>query len=746
MLNKLRINGCRGIIAAALLGILLLAVTLQADNDAIFKGRAIDIETNQPVANAVIEIPDLNISVGADNNGDFAVSGLKAGEYKLRASRIGYHETLVNISFEPKSNREFAIYMFPRALDASPVIVTGEHTHTKFEELNEISNTLKGLELQKELGLTLASTLKNETGMAMRSMGPAPARPVIRGLGGDRVLISEDGNKTTDLSATSPDHAVTIEPFTSDRMEVIRGPRVLLHTSTTIGGVVNVIRHEIPHDRHDNIFGTLGAYGESANRGGLGSAVVNVPFDNISLRGEYSRRVASDVNTPEGELDNSNSDDFDAAIGGSLFHKHGFIGGSYRHFELDYGVPGGFVGAHPQGVDITMLKRQLNLKSRLEIESDRIDYIDVQVSRAFYRHKEFESNGSIGAEFRIINYLGRLNIVHRNLGIFDNGTAGLSFEYRDYEIGGFVFNPPTQSLNLSAYMHESLEFNRFSIELAGRYNYDRIEPEFEDPDADIGHIRERSFNTWSLSFSALYDLGQEFYVGGNISKSSRVPTIEELFSSGPHLAAYSYETGNPDLSDESGLGTELFAYYTGEQFHLNATAFYNDLNDYIIPRNTGEINYATFLPIYASEGVSALIYGLEAQMMIAFAGNFELNLNASYTRGEFAEDNSPLPQIPPLKGLIELKYATSRLTIGTSAVLADDQDRVDDFEQPTAGYIVYNAFAQYLISSGNMIHTISLNFDNILDTAYRNHLSRIKSILPEAGQSLRLTYKLFFDL
>jgi iron complex outermembrane receptor protein len=268
----------------------------------------------------------------------------------------------------------------------------------------------------------------------------------------------------------------------------------------------------------------------------------------------------------------------------------------------------------------------------------------------------------------------------------------------------------------------------------------------EKPDAKIGHIRQRIFNTYSLSFSAVYELTKIVYIGANVSKSSRVPTIEELYSEGPHLAAYSYEIGNPDLEDEGGYGAELFVYHKFSDLYFNLNLFLNDLSYYIIPRNTGEINYQTLLPIYKTFGVPAQFYGIENKIDWNLAKAIRLSSVFSYTHGEFKDTNSPLPQIPPFKGNIELMYFNNTYSFGANVDWAASQERVDEYEQRTDGYIVLNLFGQYSLTTNSLIHNFTLNIENVLDTEYRNHLSRIKSVLPEPGRNFRLTYKLYFSL
>ena len=406
--------------------------------------------------NAVIKISEKDSYLTTNVDGTFSIPKLEEGIYTFEISHLAYDKSIITVLYSENSEKNLIIYLTPKSIEINQVVVSTGKSKSIFDDLNELSNVLKGRELEKDMGQTLASTLKNETGLAIRSMGPAPARPVIRGLGSDRVLISEDGNKTTDLSASSPDHAVTIEPFSLKRIEVLRGPKVLLKTPTTIGGVVNVIRNEIPEEYHEHFYGMAGLYGESANKGYLGSVVIDVPYNNFIFRSEASKKNSEDLETPVGVLKNSYAENLNYSFGGSYFTNFGFIGASFRDFELDYGVPGGFIGAHPNGVDIEMFRRQYNFRTNVKFKSSTLDELDIHFSNVLYRHKEFESSGKIGSEFRIINNIGHADLNHNKFSIFNSGTVGTSFELSDFTIGGFVFTPPTKSINISAYFYETV--------------------------------------------------------------------------------------------------------------------------------------------------------------------------------------------------------------------------------------------------------------------------------------------------
>ncbi|MFH0736195.1 MAG: TonB-dependent receptor [bacterium] len=717
----------------------ILANTLNA-----FSGLVYDGELNKPISNVVVLLIEKDIYTVSDENGKFEFKNIETGEYKIKFLHIAFKEKITTFVLTGQNKSSLIVFLVPNIIEFAPIVISSKNNTNTFEDLYELSNVLKGKELEKDLGITLASTLKNETGIAMRTMGPAPARPVIRGLSGDRVFLSEDGIKTNDMSSTSPDHAVTIEPFTIEKIEVLRGPRVLLFTSTTIGGIVNVVRNEIPEVLHNKIYGTAGVYGETTNRCYLGSLTTQIPLDPLSLYLEFSHRDAKNINTPVGELKNSFSNNTNYAFGLSYINSKLITGVSFRKYNLEYGIPGGFIGAHPFGVNIKLARKQLNFKTTYLFNLD--ERLKFDFSYAAYKHDEYEHNGLVGAEFKVVNYMGNIHYLHNNLWIFNKGEFGIEAKYNDFNVGGYVFTSPTKSSSVSSYIYESFDYGGFSFELAGRINYDKINPKYEGKSTNIGIIKSREFGTYSLSLSSLYRLSDVVFFGANISKSSRVPTTEELYSQGPHLAAYSYEIGNPNLESEKGYGSEIFVYHKFEDLFFNITFFRNDLSYYIIARNTGSINYSTFLPIYESSGVKALFYGYEIQSDIKINNNLSLSVSSSYTIGKFKNTDKYLPQIPPIKGFLEIKYSNKNFQIGLNAEFAGKQNKVDLFENPTNGYTVINGNINYSFELQEMVNSFWFSAENIFNKEYRNHLSRVKVIMPEAGRNFRLTYRLYFHI
>ncbi len=724
--------------------VITLSIQAQSGRGKMLTGKVIDSYTKEAVSAASVSVVESGKGMITDATGEFNLMLPVDKVVHLNISHIGYYDYTLEIREQKDTLISLAVYLVPKNIELETVLVTGNHTHSKFEEISNLNGLVEGVDLQKNLGLTLASTLKNETGIAIRSMGPAPARPVFRGLGGDRILFTEDGARTSDLSATSPDHALTIEPFSITRADVIRGPRTLLFSPVTIGGVINVVRHDIPVEAHNGLSASVGSFYESANNGALLGANAEYGYGSIVLKGSMTTRSTGDLYTPGGILKNSFSKITGLGSGLSYIKPGGFAGYSYRSIDMEYGIPGGFVGAHPNGVRISVFRNVHSFKTSLNFNSDFLHNGTLHINRSFYRHKEFERDDVIGAEFRILDFSGYLNFEHHLFGFNEDGIIGVSGQYRDFEIGGYVFTPKSVSTNLSLYFWQPFNYDRLSFEFSGRINSDVITPE-KEKQVKIGKIRERDFLTYSLAISSIYEISNSLYGGLSLSRSSRVPTIEELFSEGPHLAAYSYETGNPDLSSEHGYGAEVFAYFKTSRFYTIVNFYYFQLSSFIIPGNTGQINYQTFLPVYTTQGVDVVIRGIEVQSEFTPVSGTTISAKIGFTEGNMATGGA-MPQIPPSKLYLEVQQQTWKgASIDIGWELAAPQERVDKFESTTAGYGILNFGFRQSFSIGQFTGLLSAGVDNILNIEYRNHLSRVKSVMPEAGRNLRATLKIYFE-
>ncbi len=635
---------------------------------------------------------------------------------------------------------------FVQDLGSSVVQAEGP-THAILDGLRE-DDDLKGDRLEREISTTIAETIKNEPDVAIRSMGPAAARPVIKGLSGSHVELTEDGAFCGDMSATSPDHAVASEVLTAHRLRILRGPHILAHSFSAAGGVVQVERNDIPFG--DTLFhGYVTGYSESAQPGYATAVGVNTQIAGASLKGELSGRRMGDMETPDGTLKNTDIENGSGAVGAAYALGRFRFGASYRWFNSDYGIPGGFIGGHPNGVDIEMWKRDLTLRGFYLPANDARDTLDVTLRINRYHHKEFEGKkGAVGAEFAVNQENLRLEKLLASLGPLFGIHLGTELERRWIEMGGYVFTPPTQSYAGSAFAVASASgWRGLEITVALRLGGAFFRPH-ESVVADKGTIEDRNFALWAFDAEFSQRVGVGKFLTLDLFRTTRAPTIEELYNQGPHLAAYTYERGNHKLDAESGYGSELEYRSYGDLFNWRAAAHATYFLNYLAPRATGDTNWSQLLPIYQVSGDEAFLFGGSASVETAAEQGFRIAASASYVRGQYRNGSdaknkwSDMPQIPPLKFHGEFAYLWEhvRPSIYTDFALA--QHKVDKYEERTPGYITFGTLLEFRWTLVLAHYSLVFRADNLLDADIRNHLSRLKSVMPEKSRNFSALAKI----
>ncbi len=629
----------------------------------------------------------------------------------------------------------------------SSVVQAESPTHAILDDLRE-DDDLKGDKLEREISTTIAETIKNEPDVAIRSMGPAAARPVIKGLSGSHVELTEDGAFCGDMSATSPDHAVASEVLTAHRLRVLRGPHILAHSFSAAGGVVQVERRDIPFD--DSLFhGYVAGYSESAQPGYATAVGVSTQVAGASLKGELSGRRMGDMETPDGTLKNTDIENGSGAVGAAYALGRFRFGASYRWFDSDYGIPGGFIGGHPNGVDIDLWKRDLTLRGLYVPANDARDTLDVTLRVNRYHHKEFEGKkGAVGAEFAVNQENLRLQKIMANLGPLFGVRLGAELDSRSGKMGGYVFTPPTQSYAGSAFAVASTSgWRGLEITVAARLGGAIFRPH-ESVVADKGTIENRNFGLWAFDAEFSQRVGVGKFLTLDVFRTTRAPTIEELYNQGPHLAAYTYERGYHKLNAESGYGSELEYRSYGDIFTWRATAHATYFLNYLAPRATGDTNWSQLLPIYQVSGDEAFLFGGSASVETVAERGIHATASASYVRGIYRNGNdsknkwSDMPQIPPFKFHGELAYLWKHIRPSIYTDFALAQHKVDRYEERTPGYITFGLSTEIHWELALARYSLVFRADNLLDADVRNHLSRLKSVMSEKGRNFSALAKI----
>lgn len=722
------------------IGWIFLLLQVGSLYSAQIEGIVTDHESGDSLGFAEIQLVELNRGVVAHVNGEYHFQRLPAGNFTIRVSRIGYRVETRRVSLAYNEVLKLNFALDPDHVQIAEVTTNARRTNYA----EQLSVEISGRDLQEQLGSTVAESFGSTAGIAVRSMGPAPARPVSRGMGGARLPILEDGQPTGDLSASSSDHAVAIDPLLAQTLEIVRGPEAFHYGSSVMGGVVNIERNALLGVEPHRATARLLLQGNSVAKSAGSSLSLAVPLSRFAARGDLSLKRSGDVRTPEGLLNNTQSEISSGSLGLSLIDRWGFAGGAYSRFHTTYGLPGGFLGAHPEGVSLDLLREAVQVRGEWHVNSNLLTDLDANYSFSRVHQQEFESSGSLGVEFGLLIDQFGMEAKFQPFAGFKDIRLSSNFSLRDYETAAFSFTPDSKQIESGVALSATRMFGKWDMSAALRGDIARVEPDFIDTSRVIGIIKPRDFSGLSGALRLDRALSSYWFIGAQLSRSFRTPQIEELYSEGPHLAAYSYEIGNTSLPAESGWGAEGNAFFKVETAELTLRGYANRFSSYIFPQSTGRPSpVRNDLELYQYRASDALLTGFEVEGNVDITPIDQIYAQASYVHGEIL-GGSLLPSIPPLS--FSLAYTKElydwRLTPQLKGAAA--QRELGEFETTTSGYLRTDFALSRYWSLERTLVVLTASIDNIFNTAYRNHLSRVKSILPEPGRNLGASLSLQF--
>ena len=732
-----------------LLGVILAGVPLPSAGSAPVEQQAADTldhvagtvrsaDSGLPLAGAMVEVVSTGGSAVTHGDGSFRIAVPDAEGYRVRIDRLGYAAVAVDI----RPGETAAVDLEVAAIPLPDVVVTAVLSPTSANETIRPSAVFAEETLQRQLAPTLAQTVESVPGVTVTSMGPGTSQPVIRGLGGDRILMLEDGQRVGDVVNSGADHATAVTPSSARRIDVIRGPSAILYGSNALGGVINVVRDEVPRAVPYRATGFTTLQGHTVTRGAGGSGQITVGVtEHIPLRVEVSRHQGGDLRTPIGMLAGTQTDVWSVAAGTSWVDDWGYTGGAFRFYRNDYGIPGGFLGGHSNPVRTEQERAAGRFRSVIR-PGRGFEAIELDAGYTWYRHHEWEPPDILGTLFERQIASGEARARHAGWGPFASGVVGARVSWEQFGFGGALYSPNTRRRTQAAYVLEEIDLDPVLIKAGLRYDRVELEPNREEL-SDIGHIRARSFDAVSGSLGALLRLTEQFTLGASVARAFRTPDVHELYSEGPHLAANSFDVGNPSLETETGLGIDVFGRITRRHLSAEVTWFRNTIAGYIFPQPTGKLS-RILLPIYQYVGEDALLTGFESLIGWSMPAGFKLEAAASHVQGTIRATDEPLPFMPPLQGRLAVGYSPVDWFVEAEARMAGSQERTGRFEEATDGYAVLGLSGGLRLTVAGRLHVVTLHLENLGDTEYRNHLSRVKEIMPEAGRGLGVTYRVVF--
>jgi len=604
------------------------------------------VKTNdgKPVANAVVKVGTSKVTVTTDAKGKFLIADLPQGKVELHVKANNFSHNTQQLELK-KSTTEIEIVLNRSALEIIDIYATPLHSST-IESAVPI-NVLSGDKLKLKHASTLGETLKNEMGVHSSYYGPVSSSPIIRGLDGPRVLITQNGLDVSDASRVGPDHIVSAETSTATQIEVLRGPATLFYGSGAIGGVVNVVDERVPTSSETK-FDYMFLHNTVANEN-EGSFNVNTGSDKIAFHLDAFSRKSDDYSIPgyavleedhdeyeeahdeheeheegsKGTLENSSSNASGFTVGSSYLLDNGFVGFSYGKLDREYGIPGHHHHEeeanddHEEAAQVRgkLQQDRLQMLSNLDFAHSFINRLASKLAYTDYMHQEIEG-GEVGTQFNNKMFEGRFDIYHQEVDGW-KGAWTLHYKHSDIEaVGEEAFTPPSKTENFAVAWLEEKHFGNVLWQLGLRAEHVKLTADVVEDHHEDGHedhdeheedhdgFKTQKFTPISTSIGAVWDYQQGYNLAFSASVSQRAPSSSELFSKGAHIGTNSYEIGgiydihqhddhlDVELGDQNvDLETSYNIDLTWRKFEgdlgIVFNAFYNHVDNYYASYNTG---------------------------------------------------------------------------------------------------------------------------------------------------------------
>ena len=683
-------------------------------------------------------------------------------------------------------------------IELSDYIVSAGPGLRSIEEFSNPVSIKESTAIRNSGGSTLGEILDWEPGVAATSYAAGANRPVIRGFDGNRVSILSAGLEVVDVSATSPDHGVAMEPMLVDRVEVIRGPSTLLFGGSAIGGAVNIVGREIPKESPDEIREQgeleLEYRYDSVSEGNTAMAVATKSLGDWVFRVIGTTRDLKDYEIPghaerfdddheedheeddheeddhgdedheeegvEGLLENSFVESDNISIGARWFGSEtSRIGLSYSRIESLYGVPGHeHAGGHDDHEDeedepddhededheedeheevvvIDMKRDRFDFDWDLSFDEGLFEEAQLRFGYTDYEHAEVEGD-EVGTTFYREAWEFRVEASRAGAGDTSRGVLGAQLNHSDFEATGEeAFIDPSTTTSQAMFITERFGDDNWHHEVGARFEAQQIDPE--------GDHNSYSKEAVSIAASTFLSLGEDASLSLALQRSQRHPDATELYAKGAHLATRQYQLGDEGLGLETAHGLDLLYRNDLGLGRLSLSAFYTRFDDFIFSEETGE--EIDELEAFQYVSVDAEFVGAELEFESTLYENGDSrvlgSLMADYVRATNLDSNDPLPRIPPLRIGAKVDYEFGKFSASIMWKHAFEQNRVSEHETKSDAYDILDV--ELVWKSGGRFE-VYCRGSNLLDDEVRNHVSFLKDEAPSPGRGVSLGLRYHF--
>ncbi|MDB5205302.1 MAG: TonB-dependent receptor [Flavisolibacter sp.] len=752
---------------------ILFTVSAQLNKGITLSGKITDAQTGSPLPGASIYIADARIGSVTDDQGNYNFKNIPAGHHIIEISYSGFGTTVLHIDVNENSTKDFALT--PAVREQQGVTITGVAQATNIRNSPSPVSILRRKEILQSTATNIIDLLSRQPGVSQISTGPAVSKPVIRGLGFNRVVVINDGIRQ-EGQQWGEEHGIEIDELSVVRAEILKGPASLIYGSDALGGVVNFITNtpvpegvirgnilsnfqsnnsltgvnaNIAGNRNGfnwNLYGTSRSAGDYKNR--YDGRVLNSRFKETNFGGYvglnktwgYSHLVFSGFNQNLGLVEGTR----DSGTGEFLIYGESpleriAISDDYesRTPVTPYQNVQHYKVVSDNNFNVGKSRLKLNIGYQNNLRKEFANPQSPKVPELFFDLKTINYNLQFAlptkAEWQTTFGISGMRQSNEN-----KGEKTLIPEYSLFDIGGFVFS---QKYFGNTTLSGGLRYDNRSI---------NSKEGFEGPDIKFQAFK-RSFSNFSGSAGISYTPASFLTLKGNVARGFRAPTLSELASNGAHEGTVRFEYGKQDLKSEKSFQVDAGVEVDYEHFNFSLSGFYNRISDYIFYRRLQNIAGTDSLIIDANETFEAFQFGQHDATLSGLEMQFDVHPHPldwlhfentiSYVRGRYDEklDGSDnLPQIPHTRWISELhgdflkKGKSLRnlyLLFETNAAFAQNNPFFGyNTESRTPGYVLLNAGigTDFVTTKGTTWASLHLAINNITDRAYQDHLNRLK--------------------
>ena len=752
-----------------------------------FTGRVVDAVSGEGLPGANVIFVDLKRGTATAPDGTFSFANLPRGRFTVQIRSLGFNT--VTRTVDTGSGQPLETRLVAAATEIGQVVVTGVSQATELRRSPVPTAVVDRTRLNQTSASNLIDAIAHTPGVTQITTGAAISKPVVRGLGFNRVITLNNGAKQ-EGQQWGDEHGIEIDEFSVERAEIIKGPGSLLYGSDAMAGVINFVAPDPVEEGRITGLATASYQTNNNQQGYSFQNAGNLNGFNWLARG--TRKVAGNYqNRYDGRVYNSGFNEWDANGHVGVNKGWGYSHLTFSTFNQRVGltegardeatgrflkdVPSGdstlavpVADAELRGYGLAVPQQQIN-HLRLGVDNNLIlgengARLTLQASYQQNLRREYgnvfePTETSLYFQLRTLDYALRYFLPEQNGWHVTLGGSGLHQQNRNL---GVEFLIPAYRINEGGVFAVAKKtIGLLDISGGLRYDLRRITADAlyldaneqptvgSNPDAETKFPGFAStFRNYSGSLGTAYNLNEQLTVKGNVSRGFRAPNIAELGSNGIHEGTIRYEIGQSNLAAETSLQVDAGVSYVTDHVRFSVDAFTNSIANYIFTRRLLTPGGADSLStegdaVFRFEQGRARLLGGEVSLDFHPHPFDWLHFENSFSMVRAQQRNRPegeqyLPFIPADRLQSELRAnfrrQGKRLTNPYARLQLEHtfaQNRffsAFDTETATPGYTLINAGLGTDVANaqGQTLFSLFITANNLFDVGYQSHLSRLK--------------------